>query len=356
MKETIRFGVVGTSWWADLMHLPSLKSHPDAEVVAICGRSKQPAEALAKKYGITKVYSDFNELIADGGLNAVVISTPDDSHYAMAMRAVEAGLHVLCEKPLANDVSQAVSMAEAAAKAGVTHMTLFTWRWSPVFSRLKTELEKGAIGQPIAARLSFLLGGAFEPGYRWRNDALRCNGTLGDLGAHLIDLTRWMLGDIVSVSATLDTLVDRKIPEEMPVNDHAVLSLTTRDSVRVSLIASNVALLGDQEGQIGVELFGTKGSLNGRLVFSGPDGGSRLLRAKRGAEPIEVIHSEAFRPNADPPDYMKVFVTSSAGPRAFVDAIRSQRGAQPDFHDGLAAQRVIEGAISASKSGSRVDL
>ena len=356
MTRVLKVGVVGTSRWADLMHLPSLTSHPNAEVTAICGRSKQPAESMAAKYGISTVYSDFADLIEDPRLDAVVIASPDDTHYEISMRALERDLHVLCEKPLANRLDEAEAMATAATKAGVTHMTLFTWRWVPVFSRLKSEIDSCTIGKPVAARLSFMMNGAFEPGYRWRSDASRCNGTLGDLGAHLIDLTRWTLGDIASVSATVGTLINRNGQEAAPGNDHAVLDLMTHTGVHASLLASNVAMLGDELGRIEVQVFGNEGSLDGRLVFFGSGAGSTLVRSKSVTQPREVIQSSTFRSNVEPPDLLEIFRTASAGPRAFVEAALAQRQVEPNLRDGLAVQRVIDAALRSSEAGCRVDL
>jgi len=107
IADAVRVGVVGTSWWADLMHLPGLSRHPRAELLALCGRSRDRAEALAEKYGVPQVFTDYRDLITHGNLQALVIATPDDLHYPIAMAALDAGLHVLCEKPLALTAGEA---------------------------------------------------------------------------------------------------------------------------------------------------------------------------------------------------------------------------------------------------------
>ena len=128
LLEKIRVGVVGTSWWADEMHLPSLKSHPRAEVVAICGRDATRANAMAAKYAIAQVFSDYRAMIERANLHALIVSVPDDLHYAVTMAALEAGLHVVCEKPLALNATQARAMYELAEAKRVKHLTYFTWR------------------------------------------------------------------------------------------------------------------------------------------------------------------------------------------------------------------------------------
>lgn len=134
MADKVRVGIVRTSWWAKLMYLPSLQSHPGAEIVAICGRDRGRTEALAQTYGIPPVFTDYGEAIERGNLQALIISTPDDLLRPIALRALEADLHVLCEKPLANSAYQAKVMWEKAEAAGVKHMVLFTWRWMPHFA------------------------------------------------------------------------------------------------------------------------------------------------------------------------------------------------------------------------------
>lgn len=120
--QPLRVGVVGTSWWADWMHLPSLKSHPHAQISAICGRDRARADAMASKYGIRQVFTDYREMIEQADLQALIVSVPDDLHYAITMAALAAGLHVLCEKPLASTAKQAREMYETAATAGVKHV------------------------------------------------------------------------------------------------------------------------------------------------------------------------------------------------------------------------------------------
>src|SRR3954447_26167803 len=98
MAEKVRVGMIGTSWYADALHLPSLTSHPDASVTAICGRNQERAGEMARKFHIPNIYGDYRDLIKSGLVDAVVIATPDDLHREMTLAAVDAGLHVVCEK------------------------------------------------------------------------------------------------------------------------------------------------------------------------------------------------------------------------------------------------------------------
>ena len=130
MTDKVRVGVIGTSWYADLAHLPRIKSHSRAELAAVCGRNRERAEEMAGKYESPLVFTDYRDMIEKGHLDAVIVSTPDDLHYPMTMDALDAGLHVLCEKPMALNLAQAKEMYEKAESAGVKHMVFFTYRWS----------------------------------------------------------------------------------------------------------------------------------------------------------------------------------------------------------------------------------
>src|SRR6187200_464765 len=92
MDKTVRIGLIGTSWWVDLMYLPSLMSHPAARVVGVCGRDAARAGEVAKKFG-AKVFTDYRQLVASGEIDAIVVAAPDDLHYEMTVAAIEAGLH-----------------------------------------------------------------------------------------------------------------------------------------------------------------------------------------------------------------------------------------------------------------------
>src|SRR3972149_7437804 len=101
MTEKVKIGIVGSSGWAELMFLNALSSYPQAEIVAICGRNSSKVHDLANKYIIPDTFTDYQAMIASGKIDAVVVATPDDLHYPVTMAALEARLHVLCEKQLA---------------------------------------------------------------------------------------------------------------------------------------------------------------------------------------------------------------------------------------------------------------
>jgi predicted dehydrogenase len=342
-----------------MIHLPALKSHPRAEIAAICGRNRDRADEMAKKYEIPLVFTDYREMIAKGDLQAIVIITPEDLHYPMTMDALDVGLHVLCEKPLALNAEQAREMYEKAEAVGVKHMVFFTHRWWPHYRYLKELVDEGYVGRCFLCHIRYLGGYGREAQYAWRFDRQRSNGILGDLGSHMIDFARWYVGDIARVSAHLTTFVERPGPESQaldPANDSAVLTVEFENGAQGVIHVSAVAYVGDRGQEQHVILHGQSGTLEADFTFVGAE-----LRGARHDE-------EQFAPLSVPDDLwgdvdqtdfsqiLDVFVKQPVGDRLFIDAILEDRPVTPSFYDGLKAQEVIDAAIESHQSGSWVSL
>ena len=159
-----------------------------------------------------QVHTDYQEMLAKASLDAVGVVTPEDLHHPMVMAAVRAGLHVLCEKPMAFSSAQSAEMLAAVEQAGVKHMVQFTNRGLPHYRYLKQLIDDGYVGEPYHAYFSWPTG--WSPAhdvnpYTGPLDAPRAKGAANELGAHLVDVARWLLGDVVRVSASLHTFVHR---------------------------------------------------------------------------------------------------------------------------------------------------
>ena len=249
MPERVRVGVIGTSWWADAFHLPALASHPRAQLAAICGRNRERADEMAKKYSIPLIFTDYRDMIEKTGLHAIVVMTPDDLHYPMTMAALDAGLHVLCEKPLALNVQQARAMYEKAEATGVKHMVYHTYRWMPNYRYLKKLIDDGYVGRLFHAHFRFLMSYGLQARYRWRFDRQRANGILGDLGSHMIDMARWLAGDVARVSAHLGVYGDRPRPDGQAydrANDATIVAMEFANGAQGIIQVSAVAHVADR--------------------------------------------------------------------------------------------------------------
>ena len=361
MAEKVRVGVIGTSWWVEAMYVPSLNSHTGAKVVAVCGRNAERAGAVAAKFGGARVFADYGEMIAAGGLDAVVIATPDDVHREMVLAAADAGLHILCEKPLANTLDDAVEMQSRVAAAGVKNMVLFTWRWQPHWRYLKHLVDTGHIGRCLRARFAFVEGIAFSKGYKWRFDRRRGTGVAGDLGSHMIDMAHWFLGDVATVSADLKVFADQSAeadPPPLPVNDACLIALGMGNGAQVLIDASAVTYLADQDVKIIVELAGDEGTLEAEHIFFGKDAGVVIRGVRRGETSFAelTVPEEYLAGGVGRDAVFDPYVKQGAGARLFIDAILEGRPAAPDFCDGVRMQRVLDAALRSSAEGRVVRL
>jgi predicted dehydrogenase len=345
------------------MHLPSLKSHPRAEIAAICGRNRDRAEERANKYDIPRVFADYREMIAKGHLDALVVATPDDLHYPITMEALDAGLHVLCEKPLALDTTQAREMYEKAQTAGVNNMVLFTHRWWPYQSYLKQLVDEGYVGRCYHCQIRYLAGYGRKPRYAWRFDRKRCRGVLSDLGSHAVDWTRWYGGDIARVSAHLATFVERPGFEGGsldPSNDAATLLLEFESGAQGMIQVSAVAHMADRGQEQHVILHGESGTLEMEISFPNGQLVGRICGARRDEDQIEVLPvPEGLWGDVDPTDasaWIKIWSKQPIGDRLFIDAIVEDRPVAPSFYDGLKAQEVIDAAIESHQTGCWISL
>jgi predicted dehydrogenase len=361
MTDQVRVGVIGTSWYADLAHLPRVKSHQCAELKAICGRNRARAEEMAKKYGIPLVFTDYREMIEKGDLDAVIVSTPDDLHYPMTMDALDAGLHVLCEKPFALNRTQAKEMYEKAQAAGVKHMVCFTYRWMPSYRYLKQLVDEGYVGRCFHCRFSYLGGYARAAQYRWKFDRRRGLGALGDLGSHMIDLARWYVGDIVRVSACLNAFVERPGPGGQtldPANDAAFLAVEFESGALGVIEISTVAHTGDRGQEQQVRLYGQSGTLATDWSFI--EGEIRGVRQDEKQWQALSVPDELWDgvDRAQPPimQVSEAFLRQPIGDRLFIDAILQDRPVVPSFYDGLKAQEVIDAALQSHEQGRWVSL
>ena len=365
MAEQVRVGMVSTSGWADRFLLPGFESHPQAQVVAICGRNRDRAEAMAKKHDIPQVFTDYRAMIERGNLQAINIASPDDAHYAMTMDALDAGLHVLCEKPLALKAEHARVMYQKAEAMGVKHMVFLTWRWMPQHRYLRQLVAEGYIGRCFQAHFRILTGYGRRVEYGWRFDRRRANGIVSDLGSHMIDLARWCIGDIAKVNAHLTTFIERPGVGDQPLdpaNDAAHLGLEFENGSQGVIQANSVAYLGETWVVQQIALHGEAGTLMADLRLDDPRRGgadARMeVRGLRHDEPrLKTLPiPDQILGDVDPTNPIEVLTKQSVGARLFIDAIVEDRPVSPSFYDGLKAQEVVDAALESDRQGCWISI
>ncbi len=345
-----RVGLVGTSGWAEFMYLQNLQGFEYGEIVALAARNEVRLQALGEKYGIKHLYSDFQALIDSGQIDAIIVATPDEHHHEITMAAIRAGIHVLCEKPLAMNAADAKEMLDSVVSAGLVHNVMFTWRNLPLHKKIKELIDGGAIGQVYHFDIRFFMDYARSTAYQWRLDEKHGTGALGDLGVHDIDLARWMVGELSSVSASLKNSVDRVDSNGVPVaptNDTCILLVEFENGGHGVISDSMVIAQGGREMEQRVLVSGSNGSLEGTLYMDGPNQGMKLwvTRDSFTAEEIDLGV-----------EMWSHLGQQTIGVREFVENVALGRQAGPDFYDGYAAQLVVDAAFESNRTGKRITL
>lgn len=337
-------------------------------LAAICGRDARAVRDAATRHGWSAAETDWRALIAREDVQLVDICTPGDSHAEIAIAALQAGKHVLCEKPLANTVAEAEAMADAASAAaarGQMAMVGFNYRRVPALALAREMIADGRLGTLRHLRVSYLQDWAVDPelplGWRLREERAG-SGALGDLGAHVVDLVQHLAGEhLAGVSAQLATFVpERPLPAglgrgKVTVDDAVVCTGRTVSGVLVSLEATRMAT--GRKNVLRLELNGSEGSLAfdlerlNELEFH--DG--RLPPAEAGFRRILVTEPEhpylrAWWPPGHGLGYEHTFVHQAAD---LVHAIADGVQPRPSFADGLRVQRVLAAIAASAGDDSR---
>jgi predicted dehydrogenase len=221
----VGFGMLGYAFMGRahsnaLKTLPYMMYPPVAipKLVAISGRDETDVAEAARRYGYQRYYTDWRAMVEDDEVQVLDNGGPNDIHAEPAFVAAELGKHILCEKPLARTAEESKSMLDAVQKAGVKHMVAFNYRFVPAVRQIRELIDSGALGQIYHFRAVYLqewIMPHYEEKKIWRLDKeVAGSGAIGDLGAHIIDLAHYLVGDITSIAANTKTFIDtRPLPD-----------------------------------------------------------------------------------------------------------------------------------------------
>jgi predicted dehydrogenase len=333
-------------------------------LAAICGRDKAAAEAAAGRLGWAAAETDWRALIARDDVQLVDIAAPGDLHAPIAIAALAAGKHVLCEKPLANTLAEAEAMRAAADDAyprGARAMVGFNYRRVPALALARRLVEQGRIGRLRHFRAVYLqdwLADADAP-MTWRMRAERAgSGALGDLGAHVVDLARYLTGDeLTGVCALSETFVRERPLADGPGSgtvtvDDAVLFTGRLASGALASFEVTRYATGRKNG-LRVELNGSAGSLafdlerlNELEFFDAlADSGFRRILVTEGSHP----YLSGWWPPGHTLGWEHTFTHQA---RDLLTAIAAGDQPSPSFADGLAVQRVLHAVQTSAANGN----
>ncbi len=384
-KPALRVGMVGYAFmgaahsqgWRTAGRVFDLPRIP--VLAALCGRDAVAVRAAADRHGWASTETDWRALIARDDIDLVDICTPGDSHAEIALAALAAGKHVLCEKPLANTVEEAEAMTRAADIAhahGQLAMVGFNYRRLPATALARSMVAGGRLGILRHVRVTYLQDWLVDPQFplTWRlRRELAGSGSLGDLGAHIVDLAQYLAGEpLAGVSALTETFVrERLLPGgpgsglsatsavgsrtgQVTVDDAALFTGRFTSGALASFEATRYAT--GRKNALRIELNGELGSLAFDL--------ERLneLAYHDGTEPAahagfrRILVTEPDHPYLDawwPPGhglgYEHTFVHQA---RDLVHAIAEGRRPEPSFADGLQVQRVLAAVEESAEKNS----
>ncbi|MFG3505072.1 Gfo/Idh/MocA family protein [Streptomyces sp. NPDC047821] len=371
-ERTIGIGMVGYAFmgaahsqgWRTVGRVFDLPLRP--VLAAVCGRDAAAVRAAADRHGWAAAETDWRDLVARDDVDVVDICTPGDSHAEIAIAALEAGKHVLCEKPLANTVAEAEAMVAAAERArarGRVAMVGFNYRRVPAMAYARDLIAAGRLGALRHVRVTYLQDWLVDPDFplTWRLEREHAgSGALGDLGAHIVDLAQYLAGEpLVGVSALTETFV-RERPllagasaglsasggaerGAVTVDDAAVFTGRLASGALVSFEATRMAA--GRKNALRLEVNGERGSLafdlerlNELSFYDGgdpaPSAGFRRILVTEPDHP----YLEAWWPPGHALGYEHTFVHQA---RDLLHAIASGTEPAPSFADGLRVQRVL---------------
>ncbi|RBW69848.1 Gfo/Idh/MocA family protein [Bacillus taeanensis] len=368
--ETINIGMVGYKFmgkahshaYRDLPMFFPKSLRPEMKV--ICGRNLEGVAEAAAQFGWQEYTTDWKELLKRDDIDLIDINAPSDVHKEITIAAAEAGKHVFCEKPLALTLKDSREMLDVVEKAGVKHMVGFNYRFTPAVMLAKKLIEEGRLGDIYHFRGWFLQDWIVDPEFPlvWRlQKEVAGSGSHGDLGAHLIDMAHYLIGDIKEVIGMNETFIkERPLPAEMsglsakgskesakgPVTvDDATLFLARFENGALGSFEATRFASGHRSTN-SFEINGSKGSvifdferMNELQVYFVDDkedvqGFRRVL-----ATDAPHAYAEVWWPSGHTIGYEHTFIHSIV---ELMDAFNEDRQPVPNFRDGVKCQQVLE--------------
>ena len=377
MSESLNVGLVGYKFMGKAHSQAYLKvgkvfdTKLKPVMKAVCGRNEAAVQEFADQWGWESIETDWNQLVTRDDIQLVDIGSPGDTHADIAIAAAKAGKHVYCEKPLANSLEDCKRMVAAVRSTGVRHMVNFNYRKVPAMALAKRMIEDDTIGEIRHVRATYLQDWLVDPAFpmNWRlRKETAGSGAHGDLGAHIVDLARFLVGNITEVVGELKTFVTERPAEgassglsgsagegkEKVTVDDASLFLARFDSGAVGTFEATRMAPGRKNFNR-VEINGSKGTLvwcfedlNYLDYYSCEDPsyaqGFRRIIATEGEHP----YVEAWWPPGHQLGYDHTFVNAVAD---LLEGIESGKNPSPCFLAGANCVSVLESVEKSVDSG-----
>ena len=338
------------------------------QIVALFSRRPERAEQIAAKLDIPHHTADYHALVARDDIDAVVVSTPTTTHHAIVLAALQAGKHVLCEKPFAANIEQAREMVDAAAAAGLSSMCNFEFRYADHRLHITQLIQDGLIGRPQSATATLYFARPLSSGgLDWRSRLDMGGGALNEHGSHYFDALRGWMGEVTAISAHIATHEPDRIDPESgehrtaDADDFLAATLTFESGA-----VANVSIIWSARVPAGGDLHitGPGGTISHRattgLFAAGPvihtppiEAQPSRLRPTPGVDegaPLPLPASIEPLPGPD------IVAASRRLLRDFERGIGEGASPSPNFHDGLRTQAILDAARESARSDRVVQI
>jgi predicted dehydrogenase len=346
MEKQIRIGVVGLGMGRDhIRHFEPLKN---AKVQAVCDTDAARLGSIALEFAVPQTFSDYGEFLEKAEIDAVVIAVPNYLHKPMVIAAIERGLHVLCEKPMAMNTAEALEIREKARAGRGKFMMHFNRRFGPEPLYFKSLIESGKLG-PIYYGTAGWRRMRGMPGFGgwFGQKSLSGGGPLIDLGVHMLDLARWLMGSpaAVTVSASTFSHIGRKLAhaeqKEFDVEDLAA-ALIRFDNDSTLMLEVSWALNFEEREKIFLELSGTKGGLS-NVIYDWHDLETAIFHDENGAlvKTVPEVFPESCQVTAQ---------------QHFIECILHDREPDAGADDGVEIMRMLDAIYESARLGREVEV
>ncbi len=334
----MRIAFTGTGYISKI-HALAAQKLPGVELVAVVNHRPESMAAFAAQFGIPRQYASIEALLQDGDVDAISVNTPNYLHAPETIMALEAGVHVMVEKPMAMNAVEACDMLAASKISGALLMVAHCWRFDHEALWLKAQVDQGRLGRIVRTK-SYGVHVHWGPSAWFTQKEFAGGGALADMGIHAIDTTRFLLGDPqpVSVYARVGTYY-----KDFDVDDTGVI-IVNWDNGATSYVESGWWQPHADGPEAGTQLYGTGGL--GQLYPTG----LKLANVEKG----EIEHIDpGFSPVRDPHCPQVMYDAQLA---YFVDCIREARAPIPGGLEGLVNMKIVDAAYESSRTGQAVKL
>jgi len=354
MVNRVRIAIIGAGAVADYHHVPGIRLDPRAELVAACDQTDNLLARRRGDWSIQKTATNYADIAADPAIDAVIICTPNDTHFPITMACLEGGKHVMCEKPLGLNAGEATQMYREAREKGLRHMTAFTYRFAPSMRYLRHLVSSGKLGVPRHFRSQRFLDWP-ETSWGWRQYKKNAGaGDLFDMTIHRIDYAQDLMGRMTSICGAVAQFVPRnKNPDGTPcppseVDDWSAL-ICQFERGGVGVLEGTTLAKGyhfDGFGHDWAEVNGSEATAVYQLKEP-----NTILIGQSGESLHKIdVPAEYLKP-ADSPRNPKEGIPSTVFRYdlvwEFVSAIVEERDAVPGFDHGASAQAVADAVLES---------